>query len=155
MWQKPIARNSWPYSMHSVYYYWDIRAPAQGCHTLGLIGNYLVDTGRVQWVRREVWYKHLEVPMRGFLNNVFCWCFPCLNCWVGGVYVFDLTQCKASGELRRSWGDLLPLNGQHCKQTGWEAVSFLTCKAASVIRKNEKVLRPWKVTFCSNNMAVL
>lgn len=44
----------------------DVRAPAQGCHPLGLIGNYLMDLGRVRWVKREVCCKHLEEPVRGF-----------------------------------------------------------------------------------------
>lgn len=76
MWQKPIARNSWPYSVHSVYHYWDVRLPAQGCHPLGLIGNYLMHLGRVQWIKREVCCKHLEEPMRVFFKQFVLLVFP-------------------------------------------------------------------------------
>ena len=63
MWWKPIARNSLP---HSVYHYWDVRPPAQGCHPLVLIDNYLMDLGRAEWIWREVCCKDLEVPMKVF-----------------------------------------------------------------------------------------
>lgn len=60
---------------------------------------------------------------------------PLVLCVVGLGFLMCLVfliQCRASGELRRSQGNLLPLNGQHWKQTGLEAAwSFLTCKAAS------------------------
>lgn len=71
MWQKPIARNSLP---HSVYHYWGIRPPDQGCHALGLTDNYSMDLGRVERVGSEVSCKDHEVPMS---RSVFCFVLFC------------------------------------------------------------------------------
>jgi len=80
MWQKGIARNSLP---HSVCHYWDVRPLAQGCHPLGLVANYLMDLGRVEWIWREACCKGHEVPISLGFFKIYSAAVPLVLCVVG------------------------------------------------------------------------